>query len=234
MNLDDVIADLKKAGLFSRLGKEELRALAAIAQVQEAAAGEMIFAAGDQATGFHVLVDGQVKLYKISPEGKEYVLRLVAPGETFAEAAAFAGATYPVFAEALAPSRLAFFAAPHFRDLIRSHPQLALNLIGTMAELLQTLNRKIDDLSMRNVAARLSHHLLMEAQRQHGGCRDGVVVELGTSKATLASSLGTISETLSRTLRKLQEEKLIEVARNQVTLLNCRGLQLIAAGDSRL
>ena len=234
MGQNQLIDELKQAALFSRLDPPSLVDLGRIARARRANAEEVLFAAGDRATGFFVLLEGRVKLYKISTDGKEYILRVVRAGETFAEAAAFSGLRYPVFAEALEPCRLAHFEVNEFRRLVQRSPQLALNMIATMAELLHTLTAKIEDLSLREVGARLCRHFLELAQQEFGTPKDGQTLKLETTKTALAARLGTISETLSRTFRKLQQNGLLRVERNRVTLLDCRRLRDVAEGDLKL
>jgi CRP/FNR family transcriptional regulator len=234
MGQNPLLEDLKLAALFSRLDAPSLAELGRIARVRRADAGAVLFAAGDRATGFFVLFEGRVKLYKISPDGKEYILRMVRAGETFAEAVALSGLKYPVFAEALEPSRFAYFEVNEFRHLIQRSPQLALNMIATMAELLHTLTVKIEDLSLREVGARLCRHLLEVAQQESGTPKDGQTLELETTKTALAARIGTISETLSRTFRKLQQHGILRVERNRVTLLDCRRLREVAEGELKL
>ncbi len=228
------IEELKKADLFSRLEFDDLVALVQIARARQVDPGEILFAAGDRASGFYVLLEGRIKLYKVSADGKEYILRMVRSGQTFAEAAAFSGLIYPVFAETMSQCRLIYFEANDFRDLVQRSPQLALNLIATMAALLQSLNQKIEDLSLREVVARLSRHLLVRAREEHEEAIDGVSFQLETTKSALAARLGTISETLSRTFRKLQHHGIVAMERDRVTLLDCRQLEQVADGDIKL
>ncbi len=234
MTDDQRIEELRKADLFSRLGTGDLAALLPIAKRRQVDHGQILFAAGDPARGFYVLFEGRIKLYKVSADGKEYILRVVRSGETFAEAAAFSGLSYPVFAETMSQCRLVYFDTNDFRDLIQQSPQLALNMIATMAALLQSLNQKIEDLSLREVAARLSRHLLARASEDHGAAADGVSFNLETTKSALAARLGTISETLSRTFKKLQQNGLMAMDRDRVTLLDCHQLQQVADGDLKL
>ena len=234
MEKSRLIEELKQADLFSRLESNELSDLLAIAKTRRLDSGDILFSAGDRAKGFYVLIEGKIKLYKISPDGKEYILRVVGSGQTFAEAAAFSGLTYPVFAESMSQCQLVYFDAGEFRDLIQKSPQLALNMIATMASLLQSLNQKIEDLSLREVGARLCRHLLSHARRQQGEAKDGTTFQLETTKSALAASLGTISETLSRTFKKLQQRGIVEVDGSAVTLLDCSQLEEIADGDIKL
>jgi CRP/FNR family transcriptional regulator len=234
MEKNRLIEELKQADLFSRLETDELDGLVAIARARRLDSGDILFSAGDRAKGFYVLLEGKIKLYKISPDGKEYILRVVGGGQTFAEAAAFSGLAYPVFAESMSPCRLVYFDAGDFRNLIQKSPQLALNMIATMALLLQSLNQKIEDLSLREVGARLCRHLLARARRQQAEVKDGTTFQLETTKSALAASLGTISETLSRTFKKLQQRGIVQVDGGAVTLLDCNQLEQIADGDIKL
>jgi CRP-like cAMP-binding protein len=234
MEKDRLIEELSQADLFSRLETSELDDLVAIARTRRLESGDILFSSGDQAKGFYVLLAGKIKLYKISPDGKEYILRVVGGGQTFAEAAAFSGLAYPVFAESMSQCRLVYFDADDFRNLIQKSPQLALNMIATMALLLQSLNQKIEDLSLREVGARLCRHLLSRARRQQSEVKDGMTLQLETTKSALAASLGTISETLSRTFKKLQNRGILQVDGSSVTLLDCKQLEEIADGDIKL
>jgi CRP-like cAMP-binding protein len=234
MEKNRLIEELKQADLFSRLETAELDNLVAIARTRRLENGDILFSAGDQAKGFYVLLAGKIKLYKISPDGKEYILRVVGGGQTFAEAAAFSDLAYPVFAESMSQCRLVYFDADDFRNLIQKSPQLALNMIATMALLLQSLNQKIEDLSLREVGARLCRHLLSRARRQQSEAKDGTTLQLETTKSALAASLGTISETLSRTFKKLQNRGILQVDGSSVTLLDCKQLEEIADGDIKL
>jgi CRP/FNR family transcriptional regulator len=234
MGQNQLVEQLRKAELFSQLTSDDLAALTPIARARQAKVGEILFSAGDRATGFYVLLEGKIKLYKVSADGKEYILRVVRAGQTFAEAAAFSGLTYPVFAEPMSACYLVFFNVNEFRNLIEQSPQLALNMIGTMAFLLQSLNQKIEDLSLREVTARLSRHLLARSREMFGETADEQSFRLETTKSALAAQLGTISETLSRTFRKLQQQGLLSLDRDQVTLHDCDQLQQIADGDLKI
>jgi CRP-like cAMP-binding protein len=234
MEKSRLIEELKQADLFSRLETDELDHLVAIARARRLESGDILFSAGDRAKGFYVLLEGKIKLYKISPDGKEYILRVVGDGQTFAEAAAFSDLAYPVFAESMSQCKVVYFDTGDFRNLIQKSPQLALNMIATMALLLQSLNQKIEDLSLREVAARLCRHLLSRGRRQQGEAKDGTTFQLETTKSALAASLGTISETLSRTFKKLQQRGIVHVDGSAVTLLDCNQLEQIADGDIKL
>jgi CRP/FNR family transcriptional regulator, dissimilatory nitrate respiration regulator len=216
--------------LFKGLGEEQLQELAMIVIDQIFRRGQIIFLEGEEGTGFYVLVAGKVKVYKLALDGKEQILHIFGPGEPFAEVPVFAGQRFPANAEALEESRLFFFPRVAFVELIRRHPSLALNMLAVMSRRLRQLASLVEDLSLKEVPARVAAYLLYQSDRREGASE----FELDIPKGQLASLLGTIPETLSRMLAKLVKEGLIQSSGPRVKILERGGLQELAAGLRRL
>ena len=191
---------------------------------------DTIFSEGREAEGFYILISGYVKLVKSSLDGKEYILRLVGPGETFAEAAVFSEAPYPATAMALEDCQTLYFPKAAFLRHLAASPTLARNMLATLSRLNLHLTRQLEDLSLKEVSARLARYLLERCQETHGKIEAGCWFELPTTKTHLASYLGTISETLSRTLSRLKSEGVIEVDKARITILDPGVLQKVARG----
>ncbi len=226
----DLHQALKSSFLFSGLTEAELSQIQAIAGIKQYAKGELIFAEGKEATCFYIVASGQVKLYKISAQGKEQILHIVNPGETFAEAVMFSGGHYPAFSETLSHSRLIHLPKEAFLQLIKQNPQLSLNMLATLSKLLRRLNRLVEELSLKDVSSRLAQYLIEQSRQTGQPTETGVQLELDASKTQLASRLGTISETLSRTLRKLKQAGIIQVKGNLITILDLDTLNEMASG----
>lgn len=209
---------LKKSLLFSGLGEEYLTEVAEIAQRRTFGKGESLFSEGDPAIGFYLLASGSLKLCKISPDGKEKVLHFVHPNETFAEAAFFGDGRYPAEAKALEEGTALFFPKEGFMGLLERNPRFSLNLIVSLSLLLRRFARQIEELSFAEVPARLAAYLLELAERKSTTFQGKTYLELGIKKGELASRLGTVSETLSRSFRKMKEEGLIEVEGSRVII----------------
>ncbi|EFI33514.1 transcriptional regulator, Crp/Fnr family [Desulfonatronospira thiodismutans ASO3-1] len=192
-------------------------------------ANQMIFQENDPGEGFYGIVQGKVKIYKSSPLGKEHILHIFGPGEIFAEVAVFAGRNFPASALCLEDTKLLFFPRKQFRRLISENPDLGLNLLGLLSMRLRNMVGKVEELSLKEVPARLATHLLLI--RENLG-KDQFDLDL--NKSQLAGFLGTIPETLSRVIRKMNEEEYIETAGKKVTLLDISGLEDLAAGNLRL
>ncbi|MGD0971775.1 MAG: Crp/Fnr family transcriptional regulator [Desulfobaccales bacterium] len=221
---------LRDVYLFSGVPEADLEALAHLAVSNAFARQATIFWEGREAQGFYLLSRGSVKLVKSSPEGKEYIIRLVGPGETFAEAAVFSDASYPATAMALEDCQTLFFPkAPFLRHLAAS-PTLARNMLATLSRLMLHLTRQLEDLSLKEVSARLARYLLERCQERHGRIEKGLAFELPTTKTHLAAYLGTIGETLSRTLSRLKSQGVIEVEKGRITITDPAVLKKIASG----
>lgn len=222
----DHLKQLRKCQLCAELADDELEALGAITSYHQLAKNEILFLQGDIATGFYVLLSGRVRVYKASADGREYTMHFIKPGQMFAEAAIFKGTEFPANCAALEDSEVAFFPKDRFLDLIRNSPQISLKMIGGMAGFVREFNRMVEDLSLKDVPARLAAFLLDEYRRKHGAR-----LHLDIPKTELARKLGTISETLSRNLRKLQDLRMIRVSGKEIEILDSERLQSVAKGE---
>ena len=221
---------MKRCPLFAGLGEEELRRIRSIAIPKRLAKKEVLFADGEEAKGFYVILSGRIKLYKISPEGKEQILHVVSAPDAFAEAALFLGGSYPAFAEGLSDCQLLFFPKRDFVQLIEKNPQLSINMIVTLSHYLKRFTLLIEELSLKEVSARMAKHLIDLSIK---ATKEGEIpneVELDLSKTELASKLGTISETLSRTLAKMKAKRVIDVKKNRILILDRKALDELASG----
>ena len=224
----DVASVLRKCPLFAGADSDQLRRIQAIALQKEYRRGDLLFAEGQKAEGFYLLLEGKIKLYKLSAAGKEQILHILGPGEPFAEAALFAGAGYPAFAEALADSRILYFPKRKFLQLLQGDPQLSLNMLATMAGFLKRFSHLVERLSLRDVSARLAQYLLQEIPLDSPAPPR---IKLKLTKSQLAAQLGTVSETLSRTLKKFRQEGIITVQGRNITILDRRTLQRISGTE---
>jgi CRP/FNR family transcriptional regulator, dissimilatory nitrate respiration regulator len=222
----ETIGQIGQIPLFQGLPQKQLAELSRIIVDQKYKQGEVLFSEGDDATGFFVLMSGRLKIFKLSPEGKEQILHFVEPGDPFAEVAMFAGSHYPAHAEALKESRSIYFPRAAFEKLIKRDPDLAMNMLAILSQRLKYFSRLVEDLSLKEVPQRLAAYLLYL-----GGAGNNTPVDLNISKGQLASLLGTIPETLSRILNKMAAQGLIEVKGRTMKLLKRNALESLAAGE---
>lgn len=210
---------LRKAPLFANLPPDDLRRVAEIASARRFGKKESVFREGERADGFFVVAEGRVKVFKLSADGKEQVLHLIGPGQSFAEATIFEGGTYPAHAEALESCDLVFLPKRLFTDLLERNPRIALRMMASLSRWLKRMTDLVESIALRDVETRLVRYLSDELAARGVAIIDGTVYELDVSKNVLASRLGTVPETFSRTLKKLQEEGKIRVKGKQIRIL---------------
>jgi CRP-like cAMP-binding protein len=225
-----VLHHIARVPLFKGLPPSQIEDLAMIVTDQVFRKGETIFSEGEDGNGFYVVITGWVKIFKLSPEGKEQILHFFGPGEPFGEVPVFAGQHFPASAEALEESRVFFFSRKSFVDLVKRNPSLALNMLAVLSKRLRRFAALIDDLSLKEVPGRLAAYILYLSD-QYKGSKD---LELAITKTQLASLLGTIPETLSRILGKLSSQGLIETDGRRIRILEKEALRDLAESGGRL
>jgi CRP/FNR family transcriptional regulator len=220
-----IATDLLSAPLFADLSPAHLSALAEITEPLIVPAHEVIFAQGAPATAIFVLHEGQVRIYMVLRDGRAATLRHVQPGETFGEATLFTDA-YPAHSETLTTSRIYRLRKDAFQALLEEQPQLALNLLAAQAKLMVLLTRRVEELLLP-VPARLARYL-------RGLCAEqGTACQLPTSKREIAARLGTVPETLSRTLQRFKRAGVISFSGDKVRILDVDALDRLAQDSGR-
>jgi CRP/FNR family transcriptional regulator len=221
---------LKRCPLFAGLNEEDLKKIRSICLLKKVRKKEIIFSEGQEARGFYVTLSGKVKIYKVSPDGKEQILHVINAPDSFAEAALFLEGIYPAFAEALSDSQLLFIPKKDFIHLIEKNPRLSLNMIASLSHFLRRFASLIEELSLKEVSSRVAKYLIDLSLKSSREGESSKEVDLDLSKTQLASKLGTISETLSRTLAKMKSQRIIDVKGNRILILNRNALEELASG----
>jgi len=220
MNINET---LKECTLFSDLKNDELSSLAKILEQKKVSKNTHLFFEGDPAENLYILASGEVKLIKASASGKEQLIRIVYPSEIFAEAAMFAGINYPATSITTKDSIVFLLNKEKFLKLIKKHPNVSVRMMGTMSKLLIHLNKMVSELHLGSVQMRLAKYLLDLSKE-----KKSTKFELNIKKQELAFQLGTIKETLSRNLKSLQKQGVIEVNKSQISILRPEDLKRIA------
>jgi len=227
VNLIDHIVTIP---LFEGLSRSQHDALASIAFNRTYKKGQVIFSEGDEGTGFYAIISGRIKIFKLSPEGKEQILHMMEPGEIFGEVPVFTGQGYPAFAEAHTHCSLLFFPRNAFIELIRKDPSLSLNMLAVLSWRLRKFAALIEDLSLKEVPGRLAAYLLYLSRKSGSGDE----FDLNISKGQLASLLGTIPETLSRILGKMSRQGLISSEGSRIRIVDRATIEEIANAGRKL
>lgn len=217
---------LARSELFGAFTPAARRKVMAFSRVCRFEPGQRLFDEGAPCQAMYLLLQGAVKIHKVSPAGKEQVLRQLRPGQIFGAPPLFMpDGRYPATAVALAASRALCVPKNALLRLLKEEPDLMLKALGQVSAQAQAMVRLAESISLSSVPERVAGHLLALARAQ-GGPRPGQVLELATSQAELAAQLGTVREVLGRTLHKLRREGVLEVKGRRIVLLQPQRLEI--------
>jgi CRP-like cAMP-binding protein len=219
----DLLAELP---LLSHLSGEQRAVVLTAGHERSLERGEILFHEGAPAEAMYAVIEGQLKLVRYSPKGRELLLHVVVPGQTFAEAALFAAGTYPATAEAMQSCRLWCLPRAGLLELLRSSPELALAMLGSISVWTRKLAAKLELHTQRRVEERLAIYILSRAGSRE--LEPGDRVELAEPRNLIAAQCGTAPEVLSRTLRRLEDDGVLEAAPHHLTITDPKALRALA------
>jgi CRP/FNR family transcriptional regulator len=220
-----IVNTLRGCRLFMGLAPADLEKIAGVAVLKPLEKGEYLFHEGGAVHGFYVVQRGAVNVHRVGPGGKEQVIRIFRPGESFAEAALATAAGYPADARALGPTQVLLVQKDGILDLLQRQPELALRMLGSISVHLRSLLQQLEDVTLKDVETRLANWLVKRCPDPQG--QAPVKIELAITKRVLAAEIGTVSETLSRTLAKFRQQKLLDVKGKTLLILSPAKLSVL-------
>ncbi|MDD5393999.1 MAG: Crp/Fnr family transcriptional regulator [Thiothrix sp.] len=213
---------LHRSPLFRALEPDQFNALVDTAHLYTLNEGELLFRQGDPLTEVFVNIKGFVKLFRLTPNGDEKVVDIIAPGSSFAEAVLFMGGRqFPVHAVALKPATVVGINAAQYEQMLRSSVDLCFSMMGLISRRMHWLLNEVDRLTLHNATFRLVIWLL-EMRCNDPACAR---VVLDVPKHVVASRLSIKPETFSRILKRLSDKHLIAVNDQHIDLLDVVALE---------
>lgn len=217
---------MRHSFLFSSIDPQNLSKIARIISVRSFDKRELIFQEGEAASGFFVVANGSVKIYKLALNGGEHILHIINEGGSFAEAVVFGSLKqYPAFAEALEKTEILFVPKNDFLSAMKSDFTLTKAVMVSLAEKLRYFNTLVEELSLKEADARLAKYLLDLSFKKNGSS-----FKLDVKKTELAGRLGIVPETLSRIFRRFKRQSIIRLSGDEVAILNKSVLQSVSSG----
>jgi CRP-like cAMP-binding protein len=216
-------AALGACRMFGFLDEAQKDRLLTLAEVRRVTKGELLVRPGDAASHLWIVASGLVRVFKTAPNGKEHNLHLCGPGMTFAEVAVIDDFPVPAFAAAVDPATLVGLDAIGFRALLRADHDLCLQLLPGLGAWVRSLVGLLEDIVLRDAHARLARWLL-DRSGAHAE------VDMPMARRHLASHLNLTPETLSRTLRRLEDDGLISQNGDRITVRAMDRLHQVAQG----
>jgi CRP/FNR family cyclic AMP-dependent transcriptional regulator len=208
---------LRSIPYFTPLDEDTLASIATIAVRRTYAPDEVIFLEGDPCAGLFIVQTGHVKIYTASPEGREQILTIIGPRDSFNDVAVFDGGPNPASAQAMEAVELLVIERSAMLDLFDRHPKLAQAVVAVLAARARMLVSMVEDLSLRSVTGRLAKLLLDQA------LQGSEAVPL--TRQQMAARLGTIREMVSRALRQLEDEGLVRREGHEIIITDRDALE---------
>jgi CRP-like cAMP-binding protein len=220
-----VVMFLKSIPYFSGLSPNELDSIKELIFEKTAERGEIILLEGEPAEALYFVASGVVKVFMTSLEGKEQILNLVRPGESFNELPIFDGGPNPASAQAMGAVVVYGISKADMEVVLRNNPQVALNVIKVLAGRVRHLVSLVEDLSFRRVVGRVAKILL-----EHAG--DGAGPRPRLTQQEMAAMAGTAREVVGRSLKSLEDEGVIRLDRHRVVITDKEALKSMAEVSS--
>jgi len=221
-----VAQTLRKTAMFSEVTSESLDRLTAGSELLSLPKGSYLFHEGARADGFYIVHRGGINVHRVTEDGKEQVIRIFYPAESFGEVVLVGDQTYPASAKASEESQVILIRTGFFRQQVHHDPDLALRILGSMSLHLKFLVDTVEDLKLRQAESRVTQWLIKEFQSRDFNNRTGpATITLPCAKHLLASQLGITSETFSRVLAQMRRQNLIEVDGRNITIHSMEGVR---------
>lgn len=195
------LAAVRSAPVFASLPAPAFEAILGGASVKSVSRGELLFVQGDPVNAFFVVLDGWVKVYRLTPSGGEAVVAVFTRGQSFAEAAAFVGGRFPASGEAVTDGRILKLHSGNLLRLIRENPDIGLAMLASTSMHLHMLVQQIEQLKAHTGAQRVAEFLSSLCTTVEGSCK----ISLPYDKALIAGRLGMQPESLSRAFSRLRQ-----------------------------
>jgi len=225
-------ATLSMSWVFSGLKAAELSIIADVCRIRALKKSEILFREGDKADGLYVIQSGQMCIYRIARGGRRQIIHVFGPGHSLAEVVLATQETYPANAVALKPSKVILVPKAPLLELITRNPQLALNILASMSLHMKVLLQNLHTIKGQHAEGRLAVWLLENADNADGA-GGAQTVTLPLTKKVLAGQLGVQGETLSRMLTRFKKERVLDVSKRQIRILNRTRLKAYAEGRAK-
>lgn len=215
-----------KVPIFDNLNCDELEEIASKIVQKEFKKGDVIFSEGNDAETLYFVNEGRIKLYKYNKDGKEQILHMISDGEFFGELNLIKTSDYKFNAKSIEKTKVCTLNKYEMKDIIMKNPEIAIKLLESAGERLAAIENLAQNLSTNDIDSRISY-LLINLMEKYSQVIDGKkVIKLPLSREDMANYIGVTRETISRKLKKFEDESLIEIiGTKKIIILNEDGLR---------
>ena len=227
---DQIQTALVRSTIFRRLTVDDRARLAAVARVKAFARSDVIFSEGDPPDFFHTIISGRVKVFKMTPAGKDIILEIFGPGDPVGAVAVYETRPYPASAVALEETAVLMIPRAAFFALLEQHPTLVRGLLLGLTHRLVELTNRLTELTGVRVEARFARLFLKLAQDLGRTGPDGTFIPLPLSRQELADMTGTTIETSIRIMSRWGKDNTVRTEKDGFTVIDKGTLEMLGAG----
>ena len=209
---------LRQTPYFADVSQSQLSAVARSAVERSYRRGDPVFLEGDSCEGLYVVKSGRVRVYKISPEGREQVLLVAGPGGTFNEVPVFDGGPNPASVEALEPTVLLLLPKTTLLAMVEAQPEIGRAFMRTFATRLRQLVGLVEELSFKTVTGRVARILLEQLPSSAG--ERGEQAPRRLTQREIAAMAGTAREVAGRALKALEQQGAVRIERGRIVIVD--------------
>ncbi len=216
---------LRQIPYFSVIDAGFLKPIAQTAVSRKYDSGQIVILEGDLNSGLFIVEAGCVKITKVAVDGKEQILQIIGPNETFNSVGVFTAAPNPATVIALELSTLLIIQRELMQQLLIKHPNLAQYVIEELSNQILNLIDLVDDLSLRKLESRIAKHIIEKS------IHNKIVRKQWATQTEIAARMGTVPDVISRIMRKFVEEGIIDVDRREILIIDRLKLENKATPD---
>lgn len=222
---------LATSSLLQQIARVHLQQLAQHARISEHKKNTLLFQKGDPGANMMAVIDGRIRIYSTSLEGKELTLNIIGPGEFFGEIALLDGQARTADAMTIEPCTLLILDRRSFLPWLEQHPQVAIGLLSVLCQRLRRTSGQLEETLFLDLPARLASCLVRLGETFGETVADGIQINLRLSQQQLGALMGITRESTNKYLGELQEEGLVSARGRQLVIHDMDTLKAMAGGD---
>ena len=190
--------------------------------------GRIFYSPEDRSEALFMLKKGRVRIYKVAPDGWEFTLAVVEAGTMFGEMALTAQRMWEGYAEAMEPSDICILKNTDLERIVRGNPEVGIRMIRVLSERLRSCETRLEDVTLKNVPARLASLILQLAASEGIMTPEGPRIPIHYTHRQLAMMIGSSRETVTRAFTKLQKAGAVELRNRYIYLKDTQVLERAA------
>lgn len=210
-SLNQRISALRGNQYFDDLAEPMLKDIAQHTRLAEYQRGDVLFWEGDPCEGLFILRQGSAKIFRISPQGRQYIVRILQEGDTFAEVPAFDEGTSPVNVEALEACQVWIIDKNKLHALVMEHPMFAQKVLVNFGTMLRGMVRMVSEMAFYQVTHRLARLIDAELPQDKAA---------HWTQEQLAARLGTVREVVARSLKEMERSGAIKLEDRRIHIVD--------------